>query len=60
MSNDNNMSRRKAIGGMGAILATAVVSPAIGSGLDNSGSYGASGLEDPTSKYVKPPFKEQT
>lgn len=60
MSNDNNMSRRKAIGGMSAILATAVVSPAIGSGLDNSGSYGASGLEDPTSKYVKPPFKEQT
>lgn len=60
MSNDNNMSRRKAIGGMGAIFATAVVSPAIGSGLDNSGSYGASGPEDPTSKYVKPPFKEQT
>lgn len=59
MSNDNSMSRRKAIGGMGAILATAVVGPAIGNGLDDNGSYGAPGLEDPTSKYVRPPFKEQ-
>ncbi|MFP5438989.1 MAG: SDR family oxidoreductase [Bacteroidia bacterium] len=59
MSNDNTMSRRQALGSIGAVLATTVVSPAIASGLDNN--YTPSNtMEDPTTKYVRPPFKPQT
>lgn len=58
MSDDNTMSRRRAIGSIGAVLATTVVSPAFANGLDASGSY--SDMEDPTTKYPQPPFKPQT
>jgi NAD(P)-dependent dehydrogenase (short-subunit alcohol dehydrogenase family) len=59
MSNDNTMSRRQALGSIGAVLATTVVSPAIASGLENN--YTPSNImEDPTTKYVRPPFKPQT
>lgn len=59
MSDDNTMSRRRAIGSMGAILATTVVSPAIANGLDNDDTSSSAG-EDPTTKYPQPPFKPQT
>ncbi|RZJ75797.1 MAG: SDR family oxidoreductase [Flavobacterium sp.] len=59
MSKDNTMSRRKAIGSMGAVLATAVVSPAMAEGLTGNDFTAAPALEDPTTKYVRPPFKEQ-
>lgn len=59
MSDDNTMSRRRAIGSMGAILATTVVSPAIANGLDNDNTSSSAG-EDPTTKYPQPPFKPQT
>ncbi|MFP5438889.1 MAG: SDR family oxidoreductase [Bacteroidia bacterium] len=59
MSDDNTMSRRRAIGSMGAILATTVVSPAIANGLDNDNTPSNAG-EDPTTKYPQPPFKPQT
>lgn len=59
MSKENTMSRRRAIGSMGAILATTVVSPAIANGLDNDNASSSAG-EDPTTKYPQPPFKPQT
>lgn len=59
MSEDNTMSRRKAIGSMGAVLATAAVSPAMAEGRGNR-SFPYLQLEDPTTKYVRPPFKEQS
>lgn len=58
MSEENKISRRAAIGGIGAGLATVAVAPVFGatgmSGLGASTSYK---LEDPTTKYPKPPFK---
>jgi NAD(P)-dependent dehydrogenase (short-subunit alcohol dehydrogenase family) len=59
MSDDKTMNRRRAIGSMGAILATTVVSPAIANGLDNDNTPSNTG-EDPTTKYPQPPFKPQT
>jgi NAD(P)-dependent dehydrogenase (short-subunit alcohol dehydrogenase family) len=56
MSEDNTMSRRKALGSIGAVLATTVISP---EGLGSGDFTPAPGLEDPTTKYVRPPFKEQ-
>lgn len=60
MKNDNKMSRRQAISGMGAVLATTIVTPALAGGLDNSNFTADMELEDPTTKYVRPPFKAQT
>lgn len=60
MSTDNTMSRRKAIGSMGAVLATTIVSPAMADGLTNTDITSGTAPEDPTTKYVRPPFKEQT
>jgi NAD(P)-dependent dehydrogenase (short-subunit alcohol dehydrogenase family) len=60
MNNDNTMSRRKAIGSMGAVLATVAVSPAMAAEMGDNNSNPANGAEDPTTKYVRPPFKEQT
>jgi len=59
MSEDNTMSRRKALGSIGAVLATTVISPAMAEGLGIGDFTPAPGLEDPTTKYVRPPFKEQ-
>lgn len=59
MSEDNKMSRRKALGGIGAVLATAVVTPVMAEGLDGGNFNPSAGMEDPTTKYVRPPFKEQ-
>ena len=54
------MSRRDAITGMGAVLATAAVSPAFGAGLSANESSNTALPEDPTTKYPRPPFKEQS
>lgn len=59
MNNDNTMSRRKALGSIGAVLATTVVSPVVANGLDNDYTPSNAG-EDPTTKYPRPPFKPQT
>ncbi|HVF80745.1 MAG TPA: SDR family oxidoreductase [Flavisolibacter sp.] len=54
------ISRRKVLGGIGAGLATLIVSPALaGSGPLVDGAPSPQGLEDPTKKYPKPPFKSQ-
>src|SRR5689334_19088216 len=54
-------TRRQAIGGIGAGLATFVVAPAFGgqTGTTNNNNFLPPDLEDPTTKYPKPPFKEQ-
>ncbi|MES2826716.1 MAG: SDR family oxidoreductase [Bacteroidota bacterium] len=60
MTTDDKMSRRKAIGGLGAGIAALAAAPVLNaSGATAGGGY-APGLEDPTTKYPKPPFKEQS
>jgi NAD(P)-dependent dehydrogenase (short-subunit alcohol dehydrogenase family) len=61
MNEENKISRRKVIGGIGAGLATMAVSPAFAiDGLSYSGSSATAKLEDPVGKYPKPPFKGQS
>lgn len=55
----NTVSRRKAIGSIGAVLATAAISPVMGEVMADSATDGTIPLEDPTTKYVRPPFKAQ-
>lgn len=59
MSKDNTMSRRDAIAGMGAVLATAAINPVMAGGLADESTLTAAIPEDPTTKYPRPPFKEQ-
>lgn len=57
---NNLISRRQAVAGIGAGIATAAVSPAWGSGSVLSPKFDqAALLEDPTTKYPRPPFKPQ-
>lgn len=61
MKEVNKISRRKVIGGLGAGIAAAVLSP----GLVAEGMAAPAGLQplklvDPTTKYPKPPFKGQS
>jgi NAD(P)-dependent dehydrogenase (short-subunit alcohol dehydrogenase family) len=58
MNNKQVITRRQALGGLGVGLASLVVNPVIASSGDEAGS-GAAGLEDPTTKYPRPPFKIQ-
>jgi NAD(P)-dependent dehydrogenase (short-subunit alcohol dehydrogenase family) len=57
----NFMNRRKAIVGLGAGIATIAVNPVFaGTGTSPVGDDPwPGGLEDPTTKYPKPPFREQ-
>jgi NAD(P)-dependent dehydrogenase (short-subunit alcohol dehydrogenase family) len=61
MNEENKMSRRKVLGGLGASLAVATVIPAFAAA-DNPqpGSSAPEGLQDPTTKFPKPPFKGQS
>ena len=54
---ENRMSRRKAIGGISAGLAAAVVAPTLSA---NAQDRDPGKLENPASKYPKPPFKSQS
>lgn len=59
MDKENKMSRRTAITGMGAVIATV----AVGSAASGEGEYAGQAnvpLEDPKTKYPAPPFKEQS
>src|SRR5690349_19438516 len=53
-------NRRQALGGIGAGLATLVVSPIIAGNEGQEEIYNNVELEDPTKKYPGPPFKEQS
>lgn len=61
MNEENKISRRKVLGGLGASLAVATVIPAFAAA-DSSqpGSSAPEGLVDPTTKFPKPPFKGQS
>jgi NAD(P)-dependent dehydrogenase (short-subunit alcohol dehydrogenase family) len=58
MDENNKVSRRQVVAGLGATLAAAVAAPALGA--VNQDIMQAKPLEDPTSKYPRPPFKEQS
>jgi NAD(P)-dependent dehydrogenase (short-subunit alcohol dehydrogenase family) len=62
--NQNNFDRRKFIGGMGVSLAAMAISPVssvfAGSKKTTATFPNSLKLEDPTTKYPKPPFKEQS
>ncbi|MDB5205230.1 MAG: short-chain dehydrogenase/reductase, partial [Flavisolibacter sp.] len=61
MVNENVISRRQVIGGIGAGIATLMVSPVLaGSGPVVNGVPAPDALEDPTTKYPRPPFKSQS
>ena len=60
MEKENTISRRSALAGMGAVIATVAINPALANSLTDS-RYPISGLpEDPTTKYPRPPFKSQS
>lgn len=52
------MTRRQAVAGLGTTLAAVVAAPALGNTTNNT--MEAKPLEDPTTKYPKPPFMEQS
>ena len=58
MQEENNISRRKVLGGLGATLAAAAVAPI--SGTQAAPGPTAAPLQDPTTKYPRPPFKGQS
>jgi NAD(P)-dependent dehydrogenase (short-subunit alcohol dehydrogenase family) len=61
MNETNKISRRKVIGGLGAGLATMAIAPSFASPKRNNPQSSApEKLEDPTTKYPKPPFKSQS
>ncbi len=58
---DNKMSRRQALGGIGATLALAALSPVSSLAQSKAGdNSGPGGLVDPTTKFPKPPFEGQS
>ena len=60
MEEQNNVSRRQVVAGLGATLAAAVVSPAFASADSAaSGVTGPAKIEDPITKHPKPPFPKQ-
>jgi NAD(P)-dependent dehydrogenase (short-subunit alcohol dehydrogenase family) len=60
MSLTEKISRRKAIAGLSAGLATVAVPPVFGANTVPGTLFpSAAKLEDPTTKYPRPPFKEQ-
>jgi NAD(P)-dependent dehydrogenase (short-subunit alcohol dehydrogenase family) len=59
MNEKNTVTRRQVISGLGVTLAAAAVSPVFGA-KQTSEKMVAQKLEDPTSKYPKPPFNSQS
>jgi len=61
MKNDNKISRRKALGGLSLAMAAVATTPLFGNGASaadlNLGKAGD--LQDPTTKYPRPPFIHQ-
>ena len=60
MKDTQNLSRRQVIGGLGATIAAAAVTVPAGALANSSKKYGEMPLQDPTTKYPKPPFTEQS
>lgn len=60
MDDNNKIGRRKIIKGIGAGLTALTVSPVFARTKVNSEYFSVDDLEDPTTKYPKPPFKSQS
>ncbi|UHG94232.1 SDR family oxidoreductase [Spirosoma oryzicola] len=61
MSEDNQLSRRQAIHGIGTGLATVVATPVLAaSNVPSTENNEPTALENPTTKYPKPPFRSQS
>jgi NAD(P)-dependent dehydrogenase (short-subunit alcohol dehydrogenase family) len=59
MENNNKISRRQVVAGLGASLAAAAVSPAFAASGIRPASNGPAKISDPTKLYPKPPFVSQ-
>jgi len=60
MEEENKLSRRQVLSGLGASLAVAAVSPVLSAeGASSAADVAAEPLKDPTTAYPKPPFKPQ-
>ncbi|QHS56885.1 SDR family oxidoreductase [Mucilaginibacter sp. 14171R-50] len=59
MDDNNKISRRKVIGGIGTTLAAVAAAPVLAA-TNNDKIMGALPLEDPINKYPKPPFEAQS
>jgi hypothetical protein len=59
MNEQNGISRRRMIGGLGAGMA-ALAAPRVFSAQENKESMTPEKLQDPMTKYPKSPFKEQS
>src|SRR5579875_2518874 len=59
MTEDNIITRRRAISVLGAGITTVVASPVFAAGGKMHREPSPEDLEDPTTKYPKPPFQEQ-
>ena len=59
MENNNKISRRQVVAGLGATLAAAAVSPAFAASGIRPLADGAAKISDPTKLYPKPPFVSQ-
>ncbi|WP_394772888.1 SDR family oxidoreductase [Flavobacterium sp.] len=55
----NTITRRSALTGMGAVIATAAFNPIMANGFERGEYPTSNGPEDPNTKYPRPPFKEQ-
>jgi NAD(P)-dependent dehydrogenase (short-subunit alcohol dehydrogenase family) len=60
MNDITKISRRKALAGIGVSLSTAAVSYPFDGDASANNSFENKGLEDPITKYPKPPFKGQS
>lgn len=61
MNEKDKITRRQVIGGLGATLAAAAVSPVFAApGAAQPEPPAPQGIQDPTTKYPKPPFKGQS
>jgi hypothetical protein len=59
MNEENKMSRRQVVAGLGTALAAAAVSPALAMSKTEKKAATGVAISDPTKLYPKPPFKFQ-
>lgn len=59
MKEDNKLSRRQIVAGLGTFVAAAAVSPALAIADKKGTLHGDKAINDPTKLYPKPPFKFQ-
>src|ERR1700744_3287398 len=59
MKNENKMSRRQVVAGLGATIASVAVAPAFAGAATSEPADTGARIMDPTTMYPKPPFKSQ-